>query len=78
MRHIVTICCFCERVRDDSGAEPGKGLWRDFKSYLAASNIKTRDIMFSHAYCPGCLAYYRDFLALPAGAAKGDGTKGGV
>lgn len=64
MRHVVTMCCFCEKVRDDVGTEPGKGIWQEFNIYMAKYMLKPPDIRFSHAYCPGCLAYYRAFLAL--------------
>jgi hypothetical protein len=64
MRHLVTMCCFCEKVRDDVGTEPGTGVWQEFKIYLAKYLLKPADIRFSHTYCPGCLAYYRAFLAL--------------
>lgn len=78
MRQVVPICCFCDRVRDDAGTERGEGLWQDFKSYLATSLLRREDVMFSHTYCPVCLAYYRDFLSSPAGARDWTEAKGGA
>ena len=63
MRQILVICCFCEKVRDDTGAESGGGLWQDFIFYMATNRLRPDDVMFSHTYCPACLLYYRDFLS---------------
>jgi hypothetical protein len=65
MRHLVTMCCFCEKVRDDGETEPGPGLWREFKIYMAKYRLRPADIRFTHTYCPGCLTYYRAFLVSP-------------
>jgi len=78
MRQVLPICCFCDQVRDDAGTEPGKGLWQDFKSYLATYMLRGEDVMFSHTHCPVCLAYYRDFLSSPAGARDWSEAKGGA
>ena len=78
MRRIVPICCFCERVRDDTGTEPGEGLWQEFKSYLAIYMPRPEEVMFSHTYCPACLSYYREFLGVPAGATNRDERKEGA
>ncbi len=77
MRQVVPICCFCEKVRDDSGTEPGGGLWQDFKLYMATNMLRPAEVMFSHTYCPGCLSYYRNFLASSAGAINRNETEGG-
>jgi hypothetical protein len=76
MRQVVPICCFCEKVRDDTGTEPGGGLWQDFKLYMAIYRLRPEDVMFSHTYCPACLSYYRSFLSLPAGATHRNQTEG--
>lgn len=75
MRQIVVICCFCEKIRDDRGAEPGGSLWQDFKVYMATYMLRPEDVMFSHGYCPACLSYYRSFLSLPAGAINRNQTE---
>ena len=71
MRPIVAMCCFCEKVRDDTGTEPGQGLWQDFKFYMARHMLRPEEVMFSHTYCPGCLSDYRGFLTSPKRATKG-------
>jgi hypothetical protein len=71
MRAIVAMCCFCEKVRDDTGTEPGGGPWQAFKFYIARHMLRPEEVMFSHTYCPGCLSVYRDFLTSPKGASHG-------
>jgi hypothetical protein len=71
MRPIVAMCCFCEKLRDDTGTEPGRGLWQDFKFYMARHMLRPEEVMFSHTYCPDCLSSYRDFLRPSKGANHG-------
>lgn len=78
MRQIIPICCFCERVRDDAGTEPGEGVWQDVTLYTARYVLKPEEVMFSHTYCPSCLSYYRSFLGVSAGATNIDERKGKV
>lgn len=78
MRLIVAMCCYCEKVRDDTGTKPGEGLWQDFKFYMACHMLRPEEVMFSHAYCPACLSHYRDFLKLPNGASQGPGLGRGA
>lgn len=78
MRLVVPICCFCEKVRDDRGTEPGDGLWQDCKFYMARHMLRPGEVMLSHTYCPGCLSDYRDFLGLPQGASHGPGMEKGA
>ena len=77
MRQVVPICCFCEKVRDDTEAEPGGGMWQDFKIYMAAYRLRPEEVMFSHTYCPECLSYYRNFMASSAGATNLNEPEGG-
>ena len=35
MDDFVPICCFCSKVRDDTGMEVGKGSWIDLSIYAA-------------------------------------------
>jgi len=78
MKPIVAMCCFCEKVRDDIGTEPGGGLWQDFKFYLARHMLRPKEVVFSHMTCPACLSYYRDFLASQQRASHGSGMEKGA
>lgn len=75
MRQVVPICCLCEKVRDDTGTEPGEGLWQEFKFYMASHMLRPDEVMLSHGYCPGCLS---SFLKLPKGASQGPGLGRGA
>ncbi len=78
MRPIVAMCCVCEHVRDDTGAEPGGGLWQEFTFYMARHMLRPEEVMFTHGYCPGCLSVYRDFLTPPKEASHGPGIEKGA
>lgn len=47
---ILPICLDCKKIRDDSGAEPGQGIWMPMDQYLARKAGKS----ISHGYCPEC------------------------
>ncbi len=64
MKQILPICCFCEKIRDDTGMEAGKGLWKEFRIYMVAHKLKPEDIAFSHTYCHICLKHDPRALAL--------------
>lgn len=63
MTHLVTLCCLCEKVRDDREPEPGLGMWQQFSVYMAKYGLRPAGIRLVHTYCPGCLAYYQAFLS---------------
>lgn len=69
MRQILPICCFCEKVRDDTGTEPGKGLWQNFILFMSIYRIRPHEVIFSHGCCPACLSYHRSLLSLQRGGA---------
>lgn len=50
LRGIVPMCCVCGLIRDDTGAEHGKGEWLKADKFV---NEKT-DAQVSHTYCPIC------------------------
>ncbi len=47
---ILPICMYCKSIRDDSGAEHGKGKWIKIEKYLT----KKSGIDLSHCCCPKC------------------------
>lgn len=55
MKQILPVCCFCQKVRDDTGTEAGRGVWQNLENYLVARKLRPDDINFSHTYCDGCL-----------------------
>jgi len=47
---IVSVCCVCHAIRDDSGKGPGEGNWIQVDRYLSRHS----DTQVSHSYCPIC------------------------
>jgi DNA-binding response OmpR family regulator len=47
---ILPICLDCKKIRDDSGTDPGQGLWMPVDQYLTKKAGKS----MSHGYCPEC------------------------
>ena len=46
LREIVPICCYCKKIRNDSG------YWKQVEAYL----MKHLDISLSHGICPECFS----------------------
>ncbi len=55
MKQILPVCCFCQKVRDDTGTEAGRGVWQNLENYLVARKLRPDDINCSHTYCDDCL-----------------------
>jgi CBS domain-containing protein len=53
-RHILPLCYWCEKVRDDSDAEPGQGVWSDLQTYLEKHHLNSYEVSFMHVFCPQC------------------------
>lgn len=63
MKHLVTMCCFCDKIRDDRGIGPDRVIWQEYSLYMAEYGLRPANIRFFHTYCPPCLAYYQAFLS---------------
>lgn len=50
--NILPVCCVCNKIRDDSGTEKGKGKWLNMPTYLEEKS----KVQVSHTYCDECLA----------------------
>jgi hypothetical protein len=64
MTELATMCCFCEKIRDDKAIGESEATWEEFSVYMAKYQLRAEAVQLSHTYCPLCLAYYRDFLAV--------------
>lgn len=62
MTELATMCCFCEKIRDDKATGETEAIWHEFAVYMAKYKLRPEAVQLSHTYCPLCLAYYRDFL----------------
>ena len=55
---LVTICCFCFKVRDDKNMEAGKGPWVDLNTYAISRQLPlSHGFVFSYGYCHDCAAH---------------------
>jgi DNA-binding NtrC family response regulator len=55
---ILPICAVCKKIRDDTGKEPGEGVWMTVEAYI---NAKT-GVRFSHGYCKECGKEFLDSI----------------
>jgi hypothetical protein len=64
MDDFVPICCFCSKVRDDTNMKAGTGPWVDLSTYAISRKLpSSHGFIFSHGYCPDCVAHYDERLA---------------
>lgn len=63
MREQATICCFCEKIRDDRASGQTLAIWQDFTVYMTKYRLRPEAVQLLPTYCPDCLAYYKEFLA---------------
>ena len=55
LKSILPVCCFCDKVRDDTRSEIAQGLWRDFQNYMASNKLRPEDIAVAYTCCRDCL-----------------------
>lgn len=53
---ILPVCMYCQKIRDDTGTEHGKGEWMSLGQYLS----RTSDTNVSHGCCPACYEEHKD------------------
>lgn len=64
MDDCIPICCFCSKVRDDTGLEAGKGPWVDLNTYAFSRQLPlSHEFVFTHGYCPDCVAHFDERMA---------------
>lgn len=49
--HLIPICSYCKKVRDDEGASKGAGPWSEVEVFFTRKHGSE----FSHTICPGCM-----------------------
>ena len=50
IKGILPVCCACGIIRDDTGVERGKGVWKKLDQYI----VEKTSAEVSHTYCPKC------------------------
>ncbi|MCX5723225.1 MAG: hypothetical protein NTX84_01655 [Nitrospirae bacterium] len=51
---LLTVCCTCGLVRDETGSSPGPERWGTKQTYREISGLNQADFPLTHAYCPAC------------------------
>lgn len=52
--HELTLCYWCERVRDDFITDEDKEVWCDLSDYLDRHHLTTAEVSFHPAFCSTC------------------------
>ena len=52
--HLIALCYWCEKVREDSGSHLSDGNWCDLDLYLQNHQITSQELSFMHTFCPSC------------------------
>lgn len=55
LKPILPVCCFCDKVRDDTRSATTQGLWQDLQIYMILRNLRPEDIVFAYTCCRDCL-----------------------
>lgn len=55
LKPILPVCCFCDKVRDDTRSATTQGLWQDLQIYLVLRKLRPEDIVFAYTCCRDCL-----------------------
>jgi hypothetical protein len=50
LEELLPICCYCKKIRDDAGTEPGHGSWYEVEKYIS----RKTDTEFTHGICDAC------------------------
>ncbi len=55
MKSMLSVCCFCDKVRDDTRSEAVQGLWQDLQIYMGLRKLRREDIVFAYTCCRDCM-----------------------
>lgn len=53
---MLPLCMYCKKIRDDTGTQPGEGIWMRLEKYL----LQKSGINISHGCCPECFTKHKD------------------
>ena len=61
---LLASCCVCGLIRDDdTRSASSQTTWITLKEYRHAYHVQSKELFFTHTYCPDCLAQIRARLA---------------
>ena len=77
MGDFVPFCCFCFKVRDDKNMEVDTGPWVDLSTYAIRRQLPlNHGFVFTHGYCPDCVAHYDERMAAYCPTTVSESLKG--
>ncbi len=62
MAHVLSLCYWCERVRDDILSRPDQDIWCDLSEYLDRHSITSAEVSFSPKFCPSCAPVVKNLM----------------
>jgi hypothetical protein len=57
MKQILPVCCFCDKVRDDTRSEAAQGLWQDWQVYMVSQKLRPEALPLAYTCCRDCLKH---------------------
>ena len=52
---MLLVCCFCDKVQQDSRTRPAHDLWQDLHSYMVARQMRPQNAILVYSCCRKCL-----------------------
>jgi hypothetical protein len=52
---MLLVCCFCDKVRDDTMCQASESYWQDLQVYMVSRNPKRENTILSYTCCHNCL-----------------------
>ena len=57
---VLSACCVCELIRDETKASPAPERWVTQKMYHQTHGVNSDTCLLSHTYCPECFTQFMD------------------
>jgi hypothetical protein len=56
---VLPACCVCGLIRDDRSSVSCPTTWITLNEYRHAHHVQSKGLLFTHTFCPDCLAQIR-------------------
>ena len=57
---VLTVCCVCELIRDETGSSPNRERWVTPRTYRRTHGMNPADFPLTHTYCLKCFTKVQD------------------
>lgn len=55
---LLSVCCLCSKVRDETGSSPDREHWVTPRTYRQTHGVKLANFPLTHTFCPPCFAKF--------------------